>query len=205
MVNESGIPGPDPSTLSTAQLLREISSLEKLLNQRIDHLEEAALRFREDSNTRSVEVLKIIDDKLNERDLRAQQRFDASQQALLAAMAAAEKSNQAAMEASDRAIGAALLAAKEAVLKAEMANEKRFASVNEFRQTLSDQTLSFIPRAEADVKIGALAEKIDIALSRADKNEGRGGGIGATWAILVSVIGIVGTIAAIVVTIGKIS
>jgi hypothetical protein len=48
----------------------------------------------------------------------------------------------------DKAISAALLAAKEAVTKAETASDKRFENVNEFRQTLSDQTSTFVPRTE---------------------------------------------------------
>jgi hypothetical protein len=42
----------------------------------------------------------------------------------------------------------ALSAAQLAVSKAEAAAEKRFDSVNEFRQVLSDQTASFVTRRE---------------------------------------------------------
>jgi len=55
----------------------------------------------------------------------------------------------------------ALSAAKEAVTKAEVATEKRFESVNEFRQTLSDQTSSFIPRAEFLAMHKAMEDKIE--------------------------------------------
>jgi hypothetical protein len=44
-----------------------------------------------------------------------------------------------ALDASDKAIG-----------KAEIANEKRFDSVNEFRQTLTDQAGTFMPRKEVE-------------------------------------------------------
>jgi anti-sigma-K factor RskA len=46
--------------------------------------------------------------------------------------------------ASDKAVASALTAADLATSKAETAAEKRFDSVNEFRQTLSDQTKSFV-------------------------------------------------------------
>ena len=49
---------------------------------------------------------------------------------------------------SERAVQAALAAAEKAVIKAETAAERRFASVNEFRQTLTDQATTFIPRNE---------------------------------------------------------
>ena len=54
--------------------------------------------------------------------------------------------------ASQLAVAAALNAAKEAVAKAEMASEKRFDSVNEFRATLSDQQRTLLPRAEAELQ-----------------------------------------------------
>jgi hypothetical protein len=62
---------------------------------------------------------------------------------------------------SDKAIQAALQAAKEAVGKAEIASEKRFDSVNEFRQSLSDQTATFIPRTEYDVQYKSLDDKVN--------------------------------------------
>jgi len=73
-----------------------------------------------------------------ESDRRYQQRFDASEQAVNAALAAAEK----------------------AVGKAEVAAEKRFDAVNEFRGQLSDQARDFMPRKEAELQLGALGERI---------------------------------------------
>jgi hypothetical protein len=66
----------------------------------------------------------------------------------------------------------ALDASKEAISKAERATEKRieatteeiktrFASVNEFRQTLSDQTGTFIPRKEAEQRIESVLERVE--------------------------------------------
>lgn len=46
-------------------------------------------------------------------------------------------------------VAIALDASKEAIIKAETANEKRFDSVNEFRQTLTDQARTFMARTEA--------------------------------------------------------
>jgi hypothetical protein len=72
--------------------------------------------------------------------------------------------------ANKTAMQAALAAAKEAVDKANTANEKRFEATNEFRAQLSDQSATFLPRSEADVKIGALAEKI-ITLEAAARSQ----------------------------------
>jgi len=59
-----------------------------------------------------------------------------------------EKRQEQAHESARQAVQAALTAAKEAVDKAELAAERRFASVNEFRAQLSDQALTFLPRQE---------------------------------------------------------
>ncbi len=72
-------------------------------------------------------------------DLRYQQRFDAQQEALVAALNAAKESVASALSAADRAVA-----------KAEMASEKRFESVNEFRLQLSDQAAKFVSRDVLD-------------------------------------------------------
>jgi vacuolar-type H+-ATPase subunit H len=59
-----------------------------------------------------------------------------------------------------RAIEAALSAAEKAVTKAEVATEKRFDSVNEFRKTLSDQAANFLQRGEYYAQHKALEEKV---------------------------------------------
>jgi leucyl aminopeptidase (aminopeptidase T) len=72
-----------------------------------------------------------------------------------------DKAIQAALVAQEKAVAAALAASKEAVTKAEVANEKRFDGVNEFRQALSDQTNTFLPRSEYDVNHKTLQKQMD--------------------------------------------
>ena len=67
----------------------------------------------------------------------------------------------AAILAQDKAVQIAMIASEKAVVKAEVAAEKRFESVNEFRAQLTDQATTFMPRAEAEQRLSALAEKID--------------------------------------------
>lgn len=90
----------------------------------------------------------------------------------------------------DKAVQAALLAAKEAVIKAEVATEKRFEATNEFRGQLADQTATLLPRSEYDSNHKALEDKIDALTDRMNRNEGRGGGLNAAWGYLVGGIGI---------------
>jgi len=135
---------------------------------------------------RRVSVLNHLLALLAEKELRDQQRFDAQGQALTAALLAA-----------DTAVKAALTAAEKAVVKAETATEKRFESVNEFRQTLSDQTASFPSRVE----LQALAERVSDLATRLDKAEGRGRGVSASVAMMMGLGGLVITVIGVAVAI----
>lgn len=75
---------------------------------------------------------------------------------------------------------------EKAIDKAEAAADKRFESVNEFRRTLSDQTINFIPRKEAERGMVAGAEKLAELTQRFDRMEGRGSGLNQGWAYLVA-------------------
>lgn len=94
---------------------------------------------------------------MDERDRQYAQRFEAQQQALNAALQAAKE-----------AVANALSAAKEAVTKAEEASNKRFDSVNEFRQTLTDQASTFMSKAEADARLKAVEDDISRIASRSE-------------------------------------
>lgn len=102
-----------------------------------------------------------------------------------------ETAVNAALIAQEKAVKAALDAAQQAVDKAEKAAEKRFDNVNEFRQVLTDQTQTFIPRVEADQRITSLENQIDQLTTRLDKKEGHSSGINAGWAILIAVAAVV--------------
>lgn len=104
---------------------------------------------------------------LAEADLRYQQRFDAQ----------------------TKAVEAALLAAKEAVIKAELAMEKRFDGVNEFRETLSDQAAQFVTLAQ----FTELKERVD-------RSEGKSSGLNAGWGYLAGAVGAVAAVIAVVVS-----
>jgi hypothetical protein len=108
-----------------------------------------------------------------------------------------EKAIQAALTAADKAVQAALLAAKEAVAKAEVAAEKRFDAVNEFRGQLADQASSFMPRAEAEIRLSNMSDLI--ASNTNSINRGDGGAAAGQ-----RVVGVVMAIAAIVVSLGAV-
>jgi hypothetical protein len=83
--------------------------------------------------------LEDVHHSLAEMDLRYQQRFDAQ----------------------EKAMAAALMAADRAVLKAETASEKRFESVNEFRAVLTAQSATLATKSEVEAAIKGLIDKID--------------------------------------------
>ncbi len=87
---------------------------------------------------------------------------------------------EALLDQRDKQIALALSAAEKAVTKAEAATEKRFDSVNEFRQTLSDQNKTF-----------ASTERVDSLTQRLDKIEGRSSGVSDGWKWLALVIGVI--------------
>ena len=67
---------------------------------------------------------------------------------LLSVIAEHDRLYQQRFDAQEKALTSALTAAKEAVDKAQSASEKRFDSVNEFRNQLKDQAATFLTRAE---------------------------------------------------------
>lgn len=124
---------------------------------------------------------------LAEMDLRYQQRFDAQSLALSAALLSAEKAVQTALATADRA-----------VIKAETATEKRFDAVNEFRAAYQDVISQQMPRAEAEQRLSALAEKVNEVKEIAGTQRDRGLGLNAGWAYLLGAVGLIGGVVSLV-------
>jgi hypothetical protein len=173
-------------------------------------------------------LLKIMD----ERDRRYEQRFEAQETAIRAALAAAEKaldekssvlSNEFHEHLAQyrHEVGLAFESSDRAISKAEIATEKRFDSVNEFRAQLTDQASRFMPRTESEATTNRIIERItDLdnrvnqlisraeAVAAADRNteriqeltdrlnrqEGRGIGLNAGWLYLLGLVAAVGTL-----------
>ena len=83
----------------------------------------------------------------------------------------AKEFNEQISKAATDLLGIALTASNEAVKKAEQAVEKRFDSVNEFRQSLSDLSNQMIQRTEAITMVGAANGNHNIG-SRLDRMTG---------------------------------
>jgi hypothetical protein len=130
---------------------------------------------------------KRVGDLIAANDLRYQQRFLAQSEALTAAFLA-QKS----------AVDAALTAADRAVIKAETASEKRFDAVNEFRQSLNDQSRLLMPRTECEQALMTLKEsmaKLETSVSqRRDITAGVREGSKDSWATIIAIISLGATI-----------
>ncbi len=122
----------------------------------------------------------------------------------------------ASLVAQKEAVAAAIAAADRAVNKAELASEKRFEGVNEFRKSLDDYQRLLMPRAEAEKENKAisdritevnkaLVDKVDIAIAgltikitdiQKELVESRGSKTGMKdgWALAIGAIGLLLTL-----------
>jgi hypothetical protein len=110
----------------------------------------------------TVSEREYIERILSERDQRYSERFDAQ----------------------EKAVAAALAAAKEAVIKAEVATEKRLEGVNEFRQSLEDQQKTFVRQ-----------DVFNVISAQVIESKGRGAGRNDIWLILVVIASLVISVA----------
>ena len=97
------------------------------------------------------------------------ERYGTQSKALDKAFVASETAMRTALEAAEKAVQAALTAAKEAVTKSEVAAEKRFESVNEFRGQLQDMIETLVSKIEVDAKFRSVADKADGTIERFER------------------------------------
>ena len=127
-------------------------------------------------NERDVGIRELI----NGNDRRYSERFTAIQHTI-----------EVGLSSQKAEIGLALTSSDRAVLKAETAAEKRFESVNEFRNTLADQQRNLMPRAEVNVMMGALESKVDALVKQIEHLQAERMGIKGGWGYAAGVIGLV--------------
>lgn len=110
---------------------------------------------------------------------------------LAAIMAERQLANNQRFNAQEKAVAAALAAAKEAVVKAEAAAEKRFESVNEFRQQLNDNQARLMTKDEAALRFLPLEERLKLLETHQIQMTSETAGKGWVWGVL----GVVGGLA----------
>jgi hypothetical protein len=82
----------------------------------------------------------------------------------------------------------AMASAEKAILKAETATEKRFDSVNEFRQAMRDQQETFASKSETNMRLEDLSKRLDRVTSGMEISSGKATGvttiaIGLAWLV----------------------
>jgi hypothetical protein len=149
---EANISGWTTDTLHS-HLLARMDDMRDALRQEIDREREfASIRLddlRAATRSQSDDRIRILDERY----------------------ATQTKALDAAFKAAEQAVAVALANAEKATAKAEAASNARFESVNEFRKALTDQTATFIPRAEYDAAHAALTDRVTAGAARVDALE----------------------------------
>ena len=140
------VPVPDPTTLTTLQLRRELAGMRELLELQIVALKELMTRRADDS------------------DKAVAAAFDAAKEAVTKAESAAEKRFDSVNEF--RAQQADLIAGFISRREYESAHQAVIAATEEVRHRLEELATVVVPRSETDAWRNALTEKSDIATSR---------------------------------------
>jgi hypothetical protein len=136
---------------------------------------------------KDIPLREYVEKRLSLLEASIAERFNASKEAVAAAF-----------NAQKQAIDAALAAADRAVTKAELATEKRFESVNEFRGTLDNQQRTLIPRSEVDVLMRSVEEKVSNIQKQLDAQVAERQGLKGGWGYAVGVVGFLLTIGSLV-------
>jgi hypothetical protein len=175
----------DPTPVTIEALQREAAVLKELIFTRLDAMDKAVTLFNENLNRVPTDVDKQVGnlkDLHGERFSRVSTQFEGIQ----LQFSERDKRAQEVSKDSMVAVAAALQAAKElgneqtrasalAIAKSETATAKQLDQIGVNLQSIQ----------------GALNDKIDDLRTRLTGFEGRGQGIGSTWGVLATVVGIV--------------
>lgn len=121
---------------------------------------------------------------------------------LSARIAEYEERNKERLAAMRENINLALASADKAIAKAELATDRRFDSVNEFRATLSDQATQFLSRDEYASRhetIVAAEQAVESRLARIEnRTEGKKEGLSSLGSLLFGAIASIAALASII-------
>jgi hypothetical protein len=194
----SNIPVPDPSLLTTQQLIRELGLLRDELARETEHvraeaaarmdamdaataLQLDALREVRPQTVRLITALEQLTDErfrsvmrmFEERDVRTTQASEAAKEALAAALAAAKE-----------LVTAQALAQSQAAEKAELSTTKQIDQIG----------------LRLDALRGEQNQRIDELKERIDRGEGKTAGLGQAWGIAIAAITVlIGIVSVIVI------
>lgn len=81
-----------------------------------------------------------------------------------------------------------------AIAKSEAATEKRFQSVNAFREQLAEQATTFMPREVAEAQMIELRKKLDELTARVDTAAGKSLGANAVVGLIVAAVTVISAV-----------
>ena len=196
-------PEPDPSQLTTAQLMREAAHIRDTLNLKIDAIEKAIVVAHDDM----VRVPTAMDKAVDGLRILTWQRFDSVHTTFLSVAALNEQKFgaiktqfderdtrvQQTAKASKEALDAALQAAKEAVSEQNKSNSVAIAKSEAATSKQIDQLTGAIhlTAKTTDDKVADLKERLT-------RIEGSGAGKTALWGFVVGGVGLVATMLTLV-------
>jgi len=122
---------------------------------------------------------------------------------LLTLIAANDKRYEDRFTAQKSEVAIALSAAEKAVVKAEVANERRFENTNEWRAVVSDRDKTFATSKAVDDRFSSQDAKIAALTSRIDQAQGSGMGLKSGWGYLIGAVGLIGSLIAIILAFRK--
>jgi hypothetical protein len=192
-------PVPDPTLLTTQQLLRELLNLRELMQTKIDG-NHSALLARFEGMDKAIELIQRSADKVpSEVDLKVTNLQSlANKDFINIAQQFSDRDRHADQLAAlyRQAVDAALTAQKETAAKAEEGFTKL---IDKLTELVSSQTDSLGKEFRAlisgqDVKIDAVKERFAVG-------EGRVAGISQSWGVIVAAAGIVIGVVAVIIAV----
>lgn len=90
----------------------------------------------------------------------------------------------------------------QALQKSDAATEKRFESVNEFRNQLRDQNQTFMLRTEALSRIDANATRLDALAKAISDKEATSNGSTQVWGLMAAILVLFCTVIGMIVAVG---
>lgn len=176
-------PIPDPTQLTTQQLVREISALKELIFTRLDAIDRATELLAADVHRQPTEITthvghlkELITARFMERDLRNDQYSLYTKEAL--------------QEARNSAL-LALVEAKESL-------NKRFDIAENQANGLDERVRMLMPRSESEALHKAHEGRIGQIVERLNARDERGKGMSQGWVAMVAAVSLVATVAGVI-------
>jgi len=152
---------PDPSRMTTAQLLREVASSRAIVEAKYEGKFES-LSVRLTAFEVNLNALIAISKEVQAtRTQVLEARLHEMEKLIANEAKAMEERSLLRFNAMERHSNTLFVATERAAQKLEEATEKRFYAVNEFRKTLSDQVNSFLQEGEYTAQHTSLDEKVN--------------------------------------------